>query len=116
MCRILSHTVQIRLYFNMTHIWYRMKDNENTAMSEKLEKGCYVLSLSGRDSGRIHVVLCCGEDEYAYIADGRCRTVSKPKKKKRRHLRRIGLPPYRGAFTDSAIAAAVKAAADVPDL
>lgn len=59
-----------------------MKDNENTAMTEKLEKGCYVLSLSGRDSGRIHVVLCCGEDEYAYIADGRCRTVSKPKKKK----------------------------------
>lgn len=93
-----------------------MKDNDNTVMTQKLEKGCYALSLSGRDSGRIHVVLRCTEDGYAYIADGRCRTVSKPKKKKFRHLRRIGLSSYEGAFTDSAIAAAVKAAADVPDL
>ena len=26
-----------------------MKDNENTVMTQKLEKGCYALSLSGRD-------------------------------------------------------------------
>ena len=61
MCRILSHTVQIRLYFNMTHIWYRMKDNENTAMTEKLEKGCYVLSLSGRDQEEYMLYCAAGK-------------------------------------------------------
>lgn len=50
-----------------------------------IEPGRVVLSRAGRDRGRALVVLSV-EGEYATLADGRLRTVEKPKRKKMKHL------------------------------
>lgn len=48
-------------------------------------KGSLVYSRAGRDKGNLFLVIDVRED-YAYIADGVIRKVSKPKKKKLKHL------------------------------
>ncbi len=51
--------------------------------------GCLVRSLAGHDRGELFIVLRADAD-YFYLADGRLRTVEKPKKKKRRHVQISG--------------------------
>ena len=50
-----------------------------------VERGCVVISLSGRDKGRLMAVLRTGPDGL-WLADGRRRRVEAPKRKKRRHV------------------------------
>ena len=50
------------------------------------EPGDVVRSLAGRDRGRAFVILKILDADYVLIADGRLRTLNRPKKKKRRHL------------------------------
>lgn len=47
-----------------------------------------VEAVSGRDRGEWFFVVGV-EGEYIYLADGKGRTIEKPKKKKRRHVRFI---------------------------
>lgn len=47
-----------------------------------------VEAVSGRDQGARFFIINV-EGEYLYLADGKGRTVEKPKKKKRRHVRFI---------------------------
>jgi len=49
------------------------------------QPGTLVLSLAGHDKGQIFAVLAA-DAAFVYVADGRRRSVSHPKKKKRRHL------------------------------
>ena len=50
--------------------------------------GCFAVSLAGHDRGRLYVIV--GYQEGAYLlADGRLRTLERPKRKKGRHLRMI---------------------------
>jgi len=51
-----------------------------------IEPGRVVLSKAGRDQGRALVVLAIDGPEHALVADGRLRTVGKPKRKKWKHL------------------------------
>jgi len=46
-----------------------------------------VVPLNGRDAGKRFVVIGA-EDEYSLLADGKCRRVEKPKRKKNKHIRR----------------------------
>lgn len=51
--------------------------------------GCLVRSLAGHDKGRYFIIL--KEDgEYVALADGRYRTIEKPKRKKKKHLQLAG--------------------------
>ena len=51
----------------------------------ELSKSDIVISLSGRDKGKyFFVVETAGE--FVLIADGRCRKLERPKKKKRKHV------------------------------
>lgn len=50
------------------------------------EKGRVVQSTQGRDKGRYFLVLRTEDPELAYIADGLTHPLSRPKKKKIRHL------------------------------
>ena len=52
-------------------------------------KDRFVLSLSGRDAGRIHLIIEIIDENYVLIADGKHRKLEKPKKKKLKHLRII---------------------------
>lgn len=47
------------------------------------------MSLSGRDAGRLMLVLG-EEDGYLLLADGKARRAERPKRKKRRHTRHEG--------------------------
>lgn len=53
---------------------------------QTLEIGAIVLSRAGRDRGRAFVVTEVLDSEYVRMADGRLRTLDRPKKKKRKHL------------------------------
>ena len=50
--------------------------------------GKFVLSISGRDKGRIHVVVAADADkDLVYICDGKTRKLEKPKPKKLKHVK-----------------------------
>ena len=50
--------------------------------------GSIVLSLAGRDSKRMFVVVSIDEEDgYVYIADGKLRQIQHPKKKKCKHIK-----------------------------
>ena len=51
-----------------------------------IEKADVVVSLNGRDEGKRFIVVGT-EDGYSLIADGKGRVVSKPKRKKNKHLK-----------------------------
>ena len=59
-------------------------------MAPEIQKSDIVLSQSGRDQGRMMVVLDTDAD-YLLLADGRLRRVESPKRKKRRHVRKLPL-------------------------
>lgn len=55
---------------------------------DKLEPeiGRVVFSKSGRDMGRYFIIVGIEDKDYVLIADGKVRTLSKPKRKKLKHL------------------------------
>ncbi len=56
-------------------------------MKTELTKGDVVISTAGHDRGGRFVVLETIDEQYVLIADGKTRTLEKPKKKKRKHLK-----------------------------
>ena len=57
-------------------------------MKESLSVGEIVQSLAGRDKGKYFSILKI-DGEYVFIADGRKRKVSLPKRKKIKHLKKV---------------------------
>lgn len=51
--------------------------------------GHMVISLAGRDKGKIAAVVEVIDENFVKIADGRIRKTEKPKKKKLKHIRKI---------------------------
>ena len=51
-----------------------------------ISKADIVISMAGRDQGK-HFFVLRVEDGYAYLIDGKQRTMENPKRKKLRHLR-----------------------------
>ena len=50
--------------------------------------GLFVLSISGRDKGRVHVIVGSdAEQDLVYICDGKTRKLEKPKPKKLKHIK-----------------------------
>lgn len=49
--------------------------------------GRFVWSKAGRDKDRLFVIIDIADDAHVLIADGDLRPVSKPKKKKLKHLK-----------------------------
>ena len=70
----------------------------------------FVVSLAGRDKGRIFIVAEVIDNEYVTITDGMLRSIEKPKKKKRKHVKRIDIPPSEGIMSNRAVAKTVKIA------
>lgn len=56
-------------------------------MIKPAQAGDLVVSCAGRDKGGVFVVLKA-EEPFLFLADGRSRTLLKPKKKKRMHLKK----------------------------
>lgn len=51
--------------------------------------GEFVYAAAGRDKGKCFIILAV-EDEYLYLADGKGRKVSTPKRKKVKHVKMTG--------------------------
>ena len=47
--------------------------------------GCFAYSLAGHDKGETYIIIECN-GEYAFLANGKNRTINNPKKKKLKHL------------------------------
>lgn len=50
--------------------------------------GQFVYSTAGHDKGTLYVVVA-EDQQYVYLADGRLRQPSTPKKKKRKHIQPV---------------------------
>ena len=59
-------------------------------MKPELRSGIAAISLKGRDKGRVFVVLCQLDADFVLVANGGLRPLSRPKKKRRKHLRALG--------------------------
>lgn len=55
-------------------------------MESKAALGQLVVSRSGRDSGRVYLVIGSDGDRFVSVADGTIRRLENPKKKNVRHL------------------------------
>ena len=55
-----------------------------------LRPGAIVRSLAGRDLGSLYVVVRVLDERFVAVANGRRRTVARPKHKNRRHLEVLG--------------------------
>jgi hypothetical protein len=55
-------------------------------MKPEIRGGIAAISLAGRDKGRAFMVLCPVDAEFVLVCDGRLRTLSRPKKKRLKHL------------------------------
>ena len=55
---------------------------------DRYRKGMMARSKAGHDAGKLYVIIdVCGA--YVYLADGRIRTMARPKRKKVRHIQLI---------------------------
>ena len=75
-----------------------------------INTGDFVISLAGRDRGHIMVVMEVTDELYITAADGKLRSVKKPKKKKIRHIKKLNVPPYSGELTNRFVARAIREA------
>lgn len=57
-------------------------------MNKENGAGMLASSKAGHDVNKVYVVVK-EEGEYLWLADGRCRSVLKPKKKKKKHIQLI---------------------------
>ena len=55
---------------------------------ERYMKGMLARSKAGHDAGKVYVIIDV-DDTYVYLADGRIRTLERPKKKKKKHVQVI---------------------------
>lgn len=53
--------------------------------------GSIAVSLAGRDKGRVFIIVGVLDENHVLIADGRKRKIEKPKRKKLKHLRAVGI-------------------------
>ena len=54
----------------------------------KFEKGMLAKSLAGHDEGNVYLIVETDE-RYVYLVDGKIRTLSKPKRKRKKHVQLI---------------------------
>lgn len=75
---------------------------------ERYRVGDFVISRSGRDKGRLLIVVERVDDNFVRVADGELRLVGHPKLKKVKHLNPVN-------YRDDALAAALESQEAVTD-
>ena len=54
----------------------------------ELDKSSLIVSKAGRDKGQLFFVIDT-DAQYVYLADGKSRSLEKPKRKKRKHVQQV---------------------------
>ncbi|MBQ3183155.1 MAG: KOW domain-containing RNA-binding protein [Clostridia bacterium] len=55
--------------------------------------GRIAVSLSGRDKGRVFLIVDVPDENFVMLCDGCLRRLEKPKRKKLKHIKLLALPP-----------------------
>ncbi len=55
---------------------------------DEFRTGGYAVATAGHDSGKCYVIIL-SDEEYVYLVDGRIRTIDRPKKKKKKHVKML---------------------------
>ena len=79
--------------------------------NKAIKPGDFILSLAGRDRGKVMVVLTAA-DGFFYCADGKERRIEAPKKKKSKHILPLDVPQYNGKTSNRELRNAIKALTD----
>ena len=58
----------------------------------ELQTGMLVESRAGHDKGSLYVIMD-KDDKFVYVCDGKVRTVDHPKRKKEKHVAKVGNVP-----------------------
>ncbi len=74
----------------------------------KLQEGSVVRAIAGRDKGKLFVVVTM-ENEYVFIADGKTRKLSMPKRKNSKHIWPTDQILLNGSATDKGLRKALSA-------
>ena len=53
--------------------------------------GQYAVSLSGRDKGRVFMIVDTPEENFVMLSDGKLRKLKKPKRKKIKHIKLLSV-------------------------
>lgn len=76
----------------------------------ELAKNTVVISRMGHDTGRVYVVTAVLGSDFVLVADGKYRTLDKPKMKRVKHVKVIGETDVLDTklLTDAALRSALK--------
>lgn len=72
-----------------------------------IEKGMLARSKAGHDKGQLYLITDI-DPVYVYLADGKTRRLSKPKKKKQKHIRLIRKQYDTEGLDDAAVKRIIK--------
>ena len=67
----------------------------------KFEKGMLAKSLAGHDEGNLYIIVET-DQKYVYLADGKIRTIDRPKRKRKKHVQLI-LKKYNVSEVDDTV-------------
>lgn len=59
-------------------------------MMSQISIGSFIVAIKGHDKNKIYVIKSM-DHEYVYLVDGKIRSVTHPKKKKKKHIQLISI-------------------------
>ncbi len=70
--------------------------------------GRFAVSLSGRDKGRVFIIVDTSEENFAQLCDGELRKLEKPKRKKLKHIKLLAYTPVEIPETNKKLTELIK--------
>ena len=70
--------------------------------------GRFAKSLSGRDKGRVFIIVDTPEENFVMLSDGELRKLEKPKRKKLKHIKLLAIDPVEIPGTNKKLTELIK--------
>ena len=70
--------------------------------------GRFAKSLSGRDKGRVFIIVDAPEENFVMLSDGELRKLEKPKRKKLKHIKLLAIDPVEIPGTNKKLTELIK--------
>ncbi len=70
--------------------------------------GRFAVSMSGRDKGRVFIIVDSPEENFVLLSDGELRKLEKPKRKKLKHIKLLAIDPVEIPETNKKLTELIK--------
>ena len=70
--------------------------------------GRFAKSLSGRDKGKVFIIVDAPEENFVMLSDGELRKLEKPKRKKLKHIKLLAIDPVEIPGTNKKLTELIK--------